>query len=100
MAKRNENKEKDFKEMIAKLETLIIIRDAQVIANPIPHLQLMHEKCIDLIKILDDVKYALSPDLLVDVAQELNIRPNDINGEAYIRCNAALKILNEYSGRK
>lgn len=93
--------ENDFRQKLARLQTLIAIRDAQVRADPLKYLREMEGQCVELLKVLDDVKYALSPDCVFDFWQQecdgFQIRrPADIQGEALIRCNKALGILQTY----
>lgn len=91
--------EREFRMKLAKFRADLAIREAQLIANPLPALKEMESHCVELLRVLEDVKYALSPDLIFDVHEENSDRlhsPNDIQGEALIRCNKALKILNNY----
>lgn len=73
-------------------------------ANPKPYLEDMAARCHELIKVLEDVEYALSPDAVFDYwdvnANKQQIpKPGDIQGEAFIRCNKAIEVLREYRGR-
>ena len=90
-----------FRQDLAKLQTAIAIRNAQILSNPMPHLQKMDEHCYKLLRVLDDVKYALSPDYVFDFwdqncdKKQLQ-NPMSIQGEALLRCNKALEILDNY----
>lgn len=94
-------KDKEFRMMLARLTAQVSINDAIVMSNPKKYLLEMREHCNSLLKVLDDVDRALSPDIVFDFWDE-NCdkkqipRPIDIQGEALIRCNAALKVLREY----
>tara|TARA_B100001989_G_C24224225_1_gene309391 strand:- start:103 stop:399 length:297 start_codon:yes stop_codon:yes gene_type:complete len=95
--------EREFRERLAKLRTLIAINDAKIMANPKPYLEDMSRRCGELLDVLEKVEYALSPDFIFDVwnecaNKEAIQRPQDINGEALIRCNKALDVLREYKG--
>lgn len=91
----------EFRQKLAELTARIAIMDAQVMANPKKYLEEMSAHANRLIKVLDDVEYALSPDMVYDF-WELNCdhsaipRPQDLNGEAMIRCNAAKDVLRRY----
>ena len=87
---------KNAMEMIAKLTTMVAISDAQIKSNPIPHLNEAKELLLLAQKCFEDIEMALSPDLIFDMAIENDIRPTDIQGEAYIRCNAALNVIKKY----
>lgn len=92
--------EKAFREKLARLHTLIAIKDAQLMANPKPYLEDMSRRCVELLNVLEQVEYALSPELVYDTWENgfKNVIPNpiDIQGEALLRCNAALDIIKDY----
>ena len=90
----------EFRMKLAELRTKMIIGDLEVKANPKKYLQEMSAYCNKLLKVLDEVEYALSPDIVFDVANNYDMRPMDIQGEAYIRCNKALEILSKYKREK
>jgi len=87
-----------FRQKLAELQTRLAIGKAQVLANPEPYLDDLTRRCTDLLKVLEDIDYALSPDCPVDWAQSHNppIKPMNLQGEALIRCNAALKVIRDY----
>ena len=90
--------EKEFREKLARLTALVAIHDAQVMANPKPYLEEMSKQCGKLLKVLEEVEYALSPDFIYDFWENqcdkgAIQRPQDIQGEALIRCNKALEVL-------
>lgn len=91
----------EFRQRLARLQALIAIKDAQLMANPKPYLEDMGKRCHELLTVLDEVERALSPDCVYDFwdenADKAAIpRPTDIQGEAYIRCNKALDVLRKY----
>lgn len=94
-------KDKEFRMMLADLTAKIAVKDAMVMANPKRYLEEMQDYCHSILKVLEDVDHALSPDVVFKFWDE-NCdknqipRPIDIQGEALIRCNAALKVLREY----
>lgn len=94
-------KDQEFRQKLARLQALIAIKDAQLMANPKPYLEDMAQRCHELLRVLEDVEYALSPDAVFDFwdanADKKAIpRPIGINGEALIRCNKALAVLHKY----
>lgn len=91
----------EFRQRLAKLQSMLAIRDAQLMSNPKPFLEDMAERCRDLLKVLEDVEYALSPDSVFDYwdanADKTVLKdPGSIQGEAYIRCNKALAVIRNY----
>ena len=92
--------EKEFRETFAKFQVMIATKNAQVMSNPLPHLQAMEERCSHLLQVLEKVEYALSPDIVFDKATSMGIEPIDFQGEALLRCNEALKILLDYKRGK
>lgn len=95
----------EFRQKLAEMTAKIAIMDAQLMANPKPYLVAMENYCIDLLETLEKVEYALSPDCVFDFWDEncnkkIIQRPNDIQGEAYIRCTKALEVLQEYRDKK
>lgn len=91
--------ERGFLERIASLEACIAVAKAQVLADPIPHLRQMIDRCNLMMRVLEDVDYALSPDSVFDYWEQSAdkiTKPQDINGEAYLRCSRAKKVLREY----
>jgi len=90
-----------FKENLAQLYTRRAIDRIQVLANPEPYLDRLAERCCQLQSILEEVDRALHPDTVFDYwldhADHSAIpRPVDIQGEALIRCNRALRVLDKY----
>jgi hypothetical protein len=88
--------EENFRHDLSRLWAKVIIHDAQVMSDPITHMNRMIQHCAGLLEVLEKVEYALSPDMVFDVAHEMNINQRNINGEALIRCNKALAILHAY----
>lgn len=92
---------KQFQSALEKLRYLIAIQDHELIENPKPHLVAMERRCCELMKTLEQIEYALSPDCVFDVWQECFDksqipRPIDVQGEALIRCNKALEVIRNY----
>jgi hypothetical protein len=94
------NKEEEFRSQVASIAAKIAIKEAQIMANPLKYLESMNKRCNEVLKVLQDVEYALSPDLVFDIwsegAFDNQIKPIDIQGEAYLRCNAAKEVLRKY----
>jgi hypothetical protein len=91
-------------EDLARIQTMIAINDARVMSNPKPYLESMLKRCHELMKTLEDVEHALSPDTVFafwdEHADKKAIpRPIDIQGEALIRCNKALDVLRKHRTR-
>lgn len=87
---------KESLEIMAKLMAMAEIREAQIKANPIPYLEKAYEELAAARECFEKIEYALSPDIVFDVAGESDIRPTDIQGEAYIRCEKAREVIREY----
>lgn len=90
-----------LREDLARLKAKVAIMDAKVMANPKPHLERMSSQCIELLQVIEDIERALSPDSVFDFWDKSADKdafplPVDINGEALIRCNAALAVIREY----
>ncbi len=91
----------EFRQKLSKLQAMLAIKDAQLMANPKPYLEDMAKRCDELLKVLDEVDHALSPDYIFEVwdnhvdKQKVS-RPSDIQGEALLRCNKALEVLRNY----
>ena len=88
---------KEAQNIMARLRTLMAIKDAQIRADPIPHLTMAYDELYRARKCFEEIEYALSPDCVFDVAIESNIKPVDIQGEAYFRCTKALDVIREYT---
>lgn len=91
----------EFRQRLAKMQALLAINDAKLMANPKPCLEEMAKRCNRLLRVLDEVDRALSPDCVFDFwgnhADEYHMsQPSDVNGEALIRCNKALEVLRKY----
>jgi len=94
---------KEFHQKLAKLITINAIEEARIKSNTKHYLVDIDKKYIKLLKVLDDIEYALSSDSVFDYWSENKSEfsnPIDIQGEALIRCNKALKILGEYRGNE
>lgn len=88
----------EFRQKLARLQAMLAINKAKVLSNPEPFINDLIERCTKLLQVLDDIDYALSPDCAFDwaMSHEPPIKPVDLQGEALIRCDAALKVINEY----
>lgn len=88
----------EHKQILAKLEVQLAIRHASIRADPIPLLNTAFHMLARVRKCIDDIDYALSPEVLVDWGNNHKppIQAPDINGEALIRCNAAKKVIRDY----
>ena len=96
--------ESEFRRKLNRLRELIEERDQQIRANPLPFLKDMEKQCTELRKVLANVEYALSTDKVFDYwdqkADKAMIpQPVDLQGEALIRCNAALEVIREYRNK-
>ena len=94
-------KDQYFKEMLARLQALIIINDARVMTNPKFYLDEMYQRSVELLKVFDEIEYALSSNYVFDYwdcnfNKDIVPRPIDVQGEALIRCNKALEVIGEY----
>jgi len=92
-------------EKIAKLQTNIAIKNAQIMANPEPYIIKMQKLCSELFEVLDQVEYALSPDYVFDfwdeqVDKNMIPEPGCLQGEAIIRCNKALEVISTWKNKK
>ena len=88
--------DRDMRELLAQLTAKLATHKAMVLADPEPWLDKMAKHIEELLIVLHKVEYALSPDLVFDTANEMGIRPVDFQGEALVRCNAALDVLRKY----
>ena len=88
--------DKELRELLAEFEARIATQKALVLAHPEPYLNRLAKYSGRLLRVLRDVEYALSPDMVFDVANEMGIHPIDFQGEALVRCNKALEILRKY----
>jgi hypothetical protein len=97
-------KDSDIRHRVAELKTKLAIQDARIMSNPRPYLNEMSKTIGELLRVIEEIDYALSPDAVFDVWSESADKrvfsgPADINGEALIRCNKALKVLREWRSR-
>ena len=92
------NRETEFRQRVARLLSNLQIRKAQVLPNPEPYLNDLTARCVELVHVLDDTEYALSPDCAADwaLSQTPPIELGNLQGEALIRCSAALDVLCKY----
>lgn len=88
--------DKDLRELLAELTAKLATHKALVLANPEPYLDQLTKHSGRLLCVLREVEYALSPDMVFDVANERGIRPIDFQGEALVRCDKALAVLRKY----
>lgn len=90
--------ERDFKTQLAELRIKLALSKAKVLSDPEPHINKLMGHCSELLKTMEEIEYALSPDIIFDVAMANVMNPCDIQGEALIRCNEALRIIRKYKG--
>lgn len=88
--------DKAFRELLSRLSAELAVRKALVLADPEPYLCQLSKHSERLLIALRDVEYALSPDVVFDVANDMGIRPIDFQGEALVRCNKAREVLRKY----
>ena len=88
----------EFRQRLAKLQTLISINKVKVLSNPEPYLNDLSDQVGKLLKVIEDIDYALSSDCACDWAMSHNPPINivDLQGESLIRCDAALKVIHEF----
>lgn len=90
-------KRTDYAQIIARLSALIATRHAFVRADPIPALEAAEAQLGKQHHLIMQIHDALTgSDLIFDAACELGLLPTNINGEAYIRNQAALKLIDNY----
>lgn len=98
-------KDKQFRQALQELSSKIALKDIDVMCNPKPHLQQAHDIASSMMELFEKIEIALSPCVVFDFWQN-NCdhnqiqRPIDINGEALIRCNAALKVIEKFRSGK
>jgi len=88
-------------ERLAKLQALVAIKDAQVMANPKPYLEELAQECSEIFRVLEEVDRALSPAVVLEYWEEnadkkAIPKPDDIQGEALVRCNKARQVIKSY----
>jgi hypothetical protein len=88
--------DREMREMLAQLIAKLAMHKAMVLADPEPWLDKLAKHSGELLAVLREVEYALSPDMVFDTANEMGIRPVDFQGEALVRCNKALGVLRKY----
>ena len=96
-----QNKHVEFHKTLSKLQAMLAIKDAQLMANPKPYLEDMENRCAELLQVFDDIENALSSNCVFDYWEDnadhdVLKKPVDVQGEALIRCDAALKVINKY----
>ena len=90
-------KRSDYAQILARLRTAIALQQAKIRADPIPVLEKAEAQMAKQHHLLSQIHDALvGSDLIFDVAEQFGIHPTNINGEAYIRNQAALKLLSDY----
>ena len=87
---------KKSQEILNKLQVMIVMADVKLAEDPKPVLQDAYEELNKAKQCIESIHYALSPAVVFDLAEELDLRPTDINGEAYIRCQKAKDVLTQY----
>lgn len=90
-------KRSDHAQIIARLRSLIATRHAFVRADPIPALEAAEAQLGKQHHLIMQIHDALvGSDLIFDTAEQFGLHPTNINGEAYIRNQAALKLVDNY----
>jgi len=89
-------KDKDFANRLAEFTSKRELARIRILSNPEPYIIDLTKRCGELLHVLRQIEYALSPDMVCDVAFDMDIKPIDIQGEALIRCNRAKKLLEDY----
>ena len=89
----------------AELSQKLTMLDEELGHDPKQYLFALEHYCIDLLETLEKVEYALSPDYFLDFwdkncNKKVIERPEDFQGEALIRCDKALEVLQEYRDNK
>lgn len=83
-------------ELLANMRAAIAIRDAQVMANPMPALMAAERALSECKQCFDDLRYALSPDFVFDTAEEMGVKPIDFEGANTVKVQKALAVLDKY----
>ncbi len=91
----------DLRRKRAELSQKLAKLDFELGNDPKQYLFAIEHAHIDLLETLEKVEYALSPDCIFDFWDEncdkKTIKdPGSIQGEAHIRCQKALEVLQEY----
>ena len=90
-------KRADHARILARLRAVIALQQAKIRADPIPVLEKAEAQMVKQHHLLSQIHDALvGSDLIFDAAEQFGIHPTNINGEAYIRNQAALKLLSDY----
>lgn len=89
----------------AELSQKLAMLDEELGHDPKQYLFALEHYYIALLETLEQVEHALSPDCVFDFwGQNCNKKiiesAGDIQGEAYIRCQKALEVLQEYRDNK
>lgn len=98
-------KDKQFRQELQELRSKIALKDIDVMCNPKPYLQQAYDIASSLMDLFEKIEIALSPCAVFDFWQN-NCnhsqiqKPVDITGEALIRCNAALKVIEKFKSGK
>lgn len=90
----------EFRMTLAKLQAAMATRKAQILANPEPYLRKLEEHSVRLLKVLDRIDYALSPDVIFDTAMAMEIDPDYFEGKASLQLMKARQILSDYRSKK
>lgn len=98
-------RDQELRIKLAEIRSALAIKDSQIVANPIPYLNEMSSRTNEILKLLDDVEHALSPDYIFDywsayVNKDMIPRPIDLQGEALLRCNKAIELIQNYRYKK
>lgn len=90
-------KRSDHARILARLHTVIALQQAKIRADPIPVLEKAEAQMAKQHHLLLQLHDALvGSDLIFDTAEQFGLHPTNINGEAYIRNQEALKLLSDY----
>ena len=90
-------KSQEFHEKLSRLQVMIAIQDAKIMADPLRYLDDMSSRCSAVLRLLEDVEWALNGHTIADYCAENAIEPFTLQGEALVRCNAALNLIREYN---
>lgn len=86
----------EFRRTYARLTALCDLGKAIFMADPLPTLLEAKKQMHEMHMVLERVYVALSPAPVLEMAEELCVRPMDFQGEALVRCDAAKKVVRDY----
>lgn len=86
----------DFNEKLAKLQSKLLVQRLFILHDPFPVINTLADRCNRMMEAIEEIDRALSPLPVYEFADKHSIMPHDIQGEALIRTNAALKVIRDY----